>query len=296
MRTAVSAAFLLLLAPAPALAQTVPDIAAGPGIFGAAEVGAELSAVAKWTGSPEPRVAWAWLRCSNPSGGCKAIEGAVTDRYRVAEADLGLVLRVRLRLTNSVGFAEERSKPTPIVTLPPDPEPTSTATPDPDPTATPEPTATPDPEPTATPDLEPTAPAFASPMAPVVPSVAAQAPPSPPATKRMTPFPVVHIKGWLLRRGVRVTLLSVRAPGSARIAVSCRGRDCPTRRFTSAGTKRLRRFERSLRAGTSLEVRGTRSGYIGKYTRFVIRRGAEPRRIDRCLDPGATRPVTCASD
>ena len=37
----------------------------------------------------------------------------------------------------------------------------------------------------------------------------------------------------------------------------------------------------------------TKPGYVGKLTAFVIRRHAEPRRSDRCLNPGKTRPVTC---
>jgi hypothetical protein len=56
---------------------------------------------------------------------------------------------------------------------------------------------------------------------------------------------------------------------------------------------RLRRFERALRAGTRLEIVVTKRGYIGKWTTIVIRRGAPPRRSDRCVYPGARRAAAC---
>ena len=111
----------------------------------------------------------------------------------------------------------------------------------------------------------------------------------------LDPFPVVRIKGRLTSKGARVTLLTVRAPRDVRIEVDCTGIDCPARHYRApAGRHRLRRFERALRAGTRLEVRVTKPGYVGKFTAFVIRRNAEPKRSDRCLAPGATRPARCA--
>ena len=98
----------------------------------------------------------------------------------------------------------------------------------------------------------------------------------------------------LTARGARVTLLSVRAPRGSSVTVTCRGSDCPSRRYTSpASTGRLRPFERELSAGTRLEVRVTKAGFIGKSTVFVIRRQAAPKRTDRCLPPGAKRAVRC---
>jgi hypothetical protein len=106
---------------------------------------------------------------------------------------------------------------------------------------------------------------------------------------------VVRIKGVLTERGASVTLLSVRAPKGVQITVVCRGRDCPVRRYRpAAGVRRLRRFERELRAGTRLELSLTKRGYIGKYTVIVIRRGAAPWRSDRCLAPATERVVRCA--
>jgi hypothetical protein len=129
--------------------------------------------------------------------------------------------------------------------------------------------------------------------APVPQRVAPEAPLVPLA---FNPFPVVRITGLLTATGVRVTLLSVRAPRDVRIDVDCMGSDCPARHYTPpAGKHRLRKFERDLKAGTRLEVRVTKPGYIGKYTAFVIRHHAEPKRSDRCLEPGAIRPVRCAA-
>jgi len=68
------------------------------------------------------------------------------------------------------------------------------------------------------------------------------------------------------------------------------------RRFVPrAGVRRLRPFERELRAGTRLEISVTKPGYIGKFTVIVIRRNAAPWRSDRCLEPGAKRAVRCAA-
>jgi hypothetical protein len=107
---------------------------------------------------------------------------------------------------------------------------------------------------------------------------------------------VVRIRGVLTADGAHVTLLSVRAPRGVTIAVRCRGGGCPRKTFTAPpGARRLRLFERPLPAGTRLELRITRRGFVGKYTSFVIRRGAAPARQDRCLRPGSSKPERCAS-
>jgi hypothetical protein len=101
----------------------------------------------------------------------------------------------------------------------------------------------------------------------------------------------------------------VDAPPDSTITVRCGGRRCPTRRLTkvtsarptdnqrarSAGQViRFRRFERRLlRVGVKVEVFVTKSGMVGKYTRFKIKKGRPPARIDRCLAPGTTKPTLC---
>jgi hypothetical protein len=42
-----------------------------------------------------------------------------------------------------------------------------------------------------------------------------------------------------------------------------------------------------------LELFVRQRGKVGKYTRFTIRGGKPPARVDRCLMPGTRRPVRC---
>jgi PKD domain len=116
------------------------------------------------------------------------------------------------------------------------------------------------------------------------------------APELLRPFPVVRLRVLTTRGGVRVGLLGVRGPRGVRVSVRCRGRDCPWRRrsvVTHDGRVRFRRLQRKLRAGTVIEVLVNRPGSIGKYSRFTIRRGRPPARVDACLAPGATRPSAC---
>jgi hypothetical protein len=153
------------------------------------------------------------------------------------------------------------------------------------------------PSPPVEPPRTPTSPPAPSP-APAPPSTP-PTPPQPPgaaAPRLMNPFPIVRIRGRLTADGARVTLLTVRAPRGARIAVKCAGDHCPRRRVAVvAVVVHLRPYERVLRAGTRLEIRVTRRSSIGKYTRLVIREGQAPLRRDRCLMPGSSRPVACPS-
>jgi hypothetical protein len=123
----------------------------------------------------------------------------------------------------------------------------------------------------------------------------------------MQPFPIVRIAGSETSDGVRLTTLTVQAPPGARVTVSCQGRGCPARsqsrvavsrvRNRAAGTVRIsfRRFEHTLRAGVILRIRVSKPGEIGKYTRFIVRRGLLPERLDTCLDPAGFKPIACPS-
>ena len=120
----------------------------------------------------------------------------------------------------------------------------------------------------------------------------------------MQPFPVVRIAGTETASGVNLRLLKVQqAPAGARITVRCKGRGCPTRSVSRVAvlSKRgvapieFRGFERSLRFGLTLEILVSKPGEIGKYTRFAIRRGKLPERIDMCLDPAGVKPLVCPS-
>ena len=116
----------------------------------------------------------------------------------------------------------------------------------------------------------------------------------------LTPFPVVRIRGVILRGSARLSLLSVRAPTGARVKVSCHGGGCPKKKSlvlrVASGKRsvRVRSLERRLRRGAVIEVFITAPGRIGKYTRFTIRPNAAPARSDLCLQPGKAKPVACS--
>ena len=276
------------LVPAPAVADP-PSIDGRPTITGEPQVGSSLQASAAYEGVPS----WRWYRCNaaNPSmSSCSPISGATTTTYTPADADAGLRLRVRLIVRYRGESEREDSDPTGVVAAAPAPTPTPTATPTPAPSPTPTPTPEPpvsDPGPTAqtTAPLQPSVPV---PQGAVLPAAAAR-----PATM-MSPVPVVRIRGRTTPTGARITMLSVRAPKGARISLRCYGRGCPARRWArTASTTRLLRFERVLRAGTKLVIRVTKAGRIGKYTTIVIRKNRVPKRSDRCLYPGRSRPASC---
>jgi PKD repeat protein len=118
----------------------------------------------------------------------------------------------------------------------------------------------------------------------------------------ITPFPVVSMLAAVGDRGTRIRELVVHAPAGARIRVRCRGRGCPFRSFArkadvhvyAARIVRIHRLRKHLlRPGTLIEIRVTKRGEVGKFTRFRIRKGKPPKRTDRCLEPGVKRPARC---
>jgi PKD repeat protein len=114
-----------------------------------------------------------------------------------------------------------------------------------------------------------------------------------------SPSPFIRIKGHTTGRGARIELFTVRAPSGATVTVRCKGKLCPfklrkarvSRRST--GVVRFRAVEKMLRAGIVLEVRVTKPGYVGKFTRFRIGRLKAPVRWDGCLVPGRSAPSDC---
>jgi Bacterial Ig-like domain len=125
-----------------------------------------------------------------------------------------------------------------------------------------------------------------------------------PRVSLMQPFPVVRIVGIDTASGVKLRLLKVQQlPAGAWITVRCKGRGCPLKsaRRVAVSNKRgvapveVPRFERSLRFGVTLEILVSKPGEIGKYTRFAIRRGKLPERLDMCLDPAGVKPLVCPS-
>jgi hypothetical protein len=123
---------------------------------------------------------------------------------------------------------------------------------------------------------------------------------TPPASV-LQPFPLVRITGIVKRSGVRIRTLAVEAGAGTRSTVTCRGPGCPARSVslvapaTARGVAlvRFRRFQRFLRAGVMLQIRVWKAEKIGSYTRYTIRHGRLPARVDTCLDPSGVRPITC---
>jgi PKD repeat protein len=115
----------------------------------------------------------------------------------------------------------------------------------------------------------------------------------------LTPFPIVRIRGVILRGSARLSLLTVKAPTGARVKVICHGGGCPKKKSVvlrvahGKSSVRVRSLERRLRRGAVVEVFVTAPGRIGKYTRFTIRSNAAPARRDLCLQPGKAKPVSC---
>jgi hypothetical protein len=118
----------------------------------------------------------------------------------------------------------------------------------------------------------------------------------------MQPFPVVRIAGSDDAAGVKLRLLRVQQmPAGARVTVRCKGRGCPFKSASrlAVSTKlgvapiEMRGFERSLPAGVTLEVLVSKPGEIGKFTRFRVRRGKLPERVDLCLNPAGGQPLVC---
>ena len=117
----------------------------------------------------------------------------------------------------------------------------------------------------------------------------------------LSPFPIVSLRGRLVRGGAIITGLQVLqlAPGS-RVEVRCHGRGCPFRKKVRTAGKSNRRtvsfpqLKRRLRAGVIIQILITKKGMIGKFTSFRIRSSTTPLRKDRCLLPGARNPTRCA--
>jgi len=121
----------------------------------------------------------------------------------------------------------------------------------------------------------------------------------------LSPFPIVRVVGRTTARGVKITLMTVRAGVGTSIVTRCAAsaKGCPyrERRRRIAGplgrvrTVRVPGLERAFRGGTVLRVFVVVAGRTGKFTSFGIRRGRAPIRIDHCLRGLVLSPVPCST-
>jgi hypothetical protein len=261
-----------------------PDITQAPAITGQAYIDAQLkSSAGAWRNGGDAY--YYWQRCHNGCREWRWIEDAEGLTYTLRADDEGRRVRVVLFVVNRDGWDWAASQPTGFVTEPPPTPPPPPPPPEPEPEPSPQP---------------PTPPAPVTPAPPAAPTVESTEPAAPAGdvlsggAQLLRPFPSVALRGVLTRRGARFTRISVVAPEGARIRVRCSGPSCPRERWArAASVTRLRPFERSLRAGTRIAISVTRSGFIGKHTLIVVRRGKPPLRRDRCLNPGARRATVC---
>jgi hypothetical protein len=275
-------------------AQTTPQVTQAGTINGSPiRVGTRLTASGgAWTGPSGTTARWEWFACPpNARSWTECFTRSVyQSSYTIQSGDVGRYIVLNLyayrgqpqnpgtsgraeRFTISSSTVAPAATPTPV--------PTPRPTPTPTPTATPVPTVAPTPVPT--PD-----PAFEVPATPV-PTSGEVLQETSRHRRVIRPFPVVRMRGTLTSVGAKISLFTVRAPRTAKITVRCKGRSCPASRWSRTHDQRkstltrMGRFERGLRAGVVITVSVTRSGYLGKRTTFVIRRGVAPSRIDRCL-------------
>lgn len=253
-----------------------PRITDPPEVTGDTTVAKTVTAgTYEYTGGRDTSVRWVWFRCTSlDEDDCSVISGAAAPSYTMTSADAGRRLRVMLFVRNDDGSAWSLSNPSAVVQGAPKPPPPPPPPPEPQPVAPPPPpVVTPPPPTSGVLDTQ---------------AVKKRKP------SMMRPTPIVRIRGRTTPGGARITLLTVKAPRGARIALACRGRSCPVKRWAKATVlTRLLRFERVLAAGTKLTIKVTKPGRIGKYTEIVIRADKSPWRRDRCLIPGSSRPRSC---
>jgi large repetitive protein len=111
----------------------------------------------------------------------------------------------------------------------------------------------------------------------------------------LLPDVVIDINGSVTGAFTRVGLLRVQAPAGTTVLVICKGKGCP-KQVTKRGKGRALRFkafERRLRAGTKLIVRVIKPGFIGRQSTWTMRVGKRPKRVNRCVFPGAQKATKC---
>ncbi|HEX2103048.1 MAG TPA: hypothetical protein VHF51_05315 [Solirubrobacteraceae bacterium] len=90
-----------------------PANTGAPSVSGDARDGGTLTAhPGEWTGTPDIRYAYQWLRCDGETGTCAAIEGATDQELTLGHALVGHTVRVEVTATNAGGSATVSSATT----------------------------------------------------------------------------------------------------------------------------------------------------------------------------------------
>jgi hypothetical protein len=254
--------------PSVVLADDPPVVTRAPDVEGTLVVGQTLRAVhGAWTGSADAATGFTWLRCPDEDfEDCVTIPRATGDTYQLVDADAGNQMRVTLWATQGDDTSYKASDLTAVVKT------TSGATPDPGGGG-------------GTPSFDITAP-------PTKPTGT-----FPAGTKRIKPKPAVRITGRYTTTGARITRFTVKAPKGATTTIACSKGTCPVKKQTIKGghTSHVAKFERTLKAGTRIQVTIARKGYVSEITIVTIRAKRAPSRSDSCLLPGKTKPQKCAA-
>jgi opacity protein-like surface antigen len=112
--TATAVVLLVIVATAAAAPHVAPVNIDPPTITGTARVGELLTAQdGTWDNSPT-EFRYRWLRCNRGGNSC-ALLAADGKTYRVAQADVGSTLRVRVTAVNADGSTNARSEQTEVV-------------------------------------------------------------------------------------------------------------------------------------------------------------------------------------
>jgi hypothetical protein len=94
-----------------------PANASPPTISGTARTGEVLTAAnGTWHGTAPITFGYQWLRCDASGKACADIATATATTYRLADADTGKTVRIRVTANNSVGSQSADSDPTAVVT------------------------------------------------------------------------------------------------------------------------------------------------------------------------------------
>lgn len=233
-----------------------------PAVTGSTQLGSALnSTLGTWTDPSPANVTYRrqWQRCTAPDGsGCQSIPGATGASYTTGSSDLGQFARV---LVTAEGLG------TRVVASPP-----------------------------VGPIANPPGSSAGSPGAGTGTGPGTNPPTGGP--RKLRPFPRVIVAGRLARGLTFISGLEIRrGPRGAAVSVRCRGRGCPRGSFRGRlgrrGSLRLKRFQRIYGPGTVIEIRITRRGAIGKFTRLATRSRSVPARRDACLMPGSGKPRRC---